>query len=614
MSDLTANCADRPRRTTSRVGGADASGRETERAPRWWLLLCLPLALHLLVPWPAEPVFNGDANRHVMTSVFFRDLLTDLPLSDPKGYATDYYEQYPALGLLIWPPLFHGLTGGLMWLSGTSVWVARGVVFCSYLAAAVLLKRICARRLAADVVPVVVLLFLMLPMVFQYGRYVMLEMTTLAFCLGCLDQFDLWLRSPVAAEAAGPNRVRHRNLYLAAVCAALAALTRFDAVVLLPTLLLLALLQRQTGRLRSLHTFGAAMVAIVLVAPTYALIWKEMGDLHLRQATESVGGEESSWLAEGCWTFYLKALPDQTGWPFLLFLTMGLVAAVRSKFRSMAIFVALLAGTYLTFSPLAELRARHTIYWLPALAAFAAVGGMQVIHLLTRCWPTRQLMVSSLVLTALFVGTSQATLRTPLFIAKGYSTAATRVLQSTRDGDAVLVDAWWDGNLIYHLRHLDPGRSRQVRRGDKLLYDFTSVPNIDFQSFVHSDEDILRSIAAADIACVVFEDPQPFSHIPVSQQLRTLIHSLPEVFVPIETVDVDVRFPQARPFCLRIFEVDRDRLHQLLQQYEYPVRDGGATDKTAASTSRTMRSFKPLVFSFFPDWHNILQAILPDAG
>ena len=79
---------------------------EAKTPVRRWLLLAalplLPLLLHLVTLAPAEPVFNGDANRHVMTSVFFRDFLIDLPLSHPKQYAEAYYEQYPALGLMVW--------------------------------------------------------------------------------------------------------------------------------------------------------------------------------------------------------------------------------------------------------------------------------------------------------------------------------------------------------------------------------------------------------------------------------------------------------------------------------------------------------------------------------
>ena len=51
----------------------------------------------------------------------------------------------------------------------------------------------------------------------------MLEMPTLALCLVCLDQFDVWLA-----------RNQKGHLFCAALAAAFAALTRFDAIVLLP--------------------------------------------------------------------------------------------------------------------------------------------------------------------------------------------------------------------------------------------------------------------------------------------------------------------------------------------------------------------------------------------
>ena len=124
------------------------SSMDTRRPYRRWLLLAsLPLLLHFVVLAPAEPVYNGDANRHMMTSVFFRDFLSDMPVANPKQYAEDYYNQYPALGLMIWPPLFHGVVGALMTVFGTSVWVARCYVFCSFLLAAFSLYKLCRRRM-----------------------------------------------------------------------------------------------------------------------------------------------------------------------------------------------------------------------------------------------------------------------------------------------------------------------------------------------------------------------------------------------------------------------------------------------------------------------------------
>ena len=46
-------------------------------------LAALPILVWCLSIQPAEPVFDGDSNRHVMTSIFFRDFLADGQYTDP---------------------------------------------------------------------------------------------------------------------------------------------------------------------------------------------------------------------------------------------------------------------------------------------------------------------------------------------------------------------------------------------------------------------------------------------------------------------------------------------------------------------------------------------------
>lgn len=547
---------------------SDTAAQPVQRMPttRLLLLLAVPLLLHVCVPAPDEPIFNGDANRHVMTSVFFRDFLNDLPLASPKQYAEEYYRQYPALGLMIWPPLFHGITGTLMLIFGTAVWVARGVVFSSFAVAAVCLYRICRRRVSADEAAIATLIFATLPLVFQYSRYVMLEMTTLALCMICFDRFDMWLR-------ADPDRFSQkdrssRNLYAAAVAAALAALTRFDAVLLLPALLLAAALQKQIPRLWNRHVAFAAVIALIIAGPVYAVIWQEAGDLHMRQAVESVGGESSRFFSEGCWWYYPAAIPDQTGKLLPPFLIAGLCLALVRYRRESAFFAAMLLAVWLTFTPLAELRVRHTIYWLPAVAWFAMIGARALIQLSVRERSSFRPAVTALVWAALLTGTTWSALQQPVYVLSGYQKAAGTVLHRTVPHDVVLVDAWWDGNFTYHLRHLDPSRTRHVVRGDALLYDFVNVPSVDFQSHVETDEDILRAVQNSKAACIVFEDPQPVEHIEISEQFHRLVLSQPDLFPPVETIPVKVRFPQAHDFQLRVFDINRDQLRLTLQRMD----------------------------------------------
>ena len=91
------------------------------------VVLCVAGAHAFASPW-GEPWKNNDETRHVMTGVFFRDALFDWRESaaDPRGYAARYYAQYPALGVLVWPPFFYAVEGGAMATFGTDYGVAHG--------------------------------------------------------------------------------------------------------------------------------------------------------------------------------------------------------------------------------------------------------------------------------------------------------------------------------------------------------------------------------------------------------------------------------------------------------------------------------------------------------
>ncbi len=528
-------------------------------------MAALPVLLHLVALAPAEPVFHGDANRHVMTSVFFRDFLVDAPLSHPMQYAEAYYKQYPALGLMVWPPLFHGVVGALMTIFGTSALVARLFVFATFAFAAFCLFRLCRRRMTDEQSVFVVVIFSLMPMIFEFSRFIMLEMPTLALCLFCVERFDAWLKEQ-----------RTGNLYIAAIAAALAALTRFDAAVLLPTLLLMATFEKKLRQLFTWHVPVATAIALTLIGPTYFIIWREMGDLHLRQAAESVSGTTSQIFASGSFWYYPSSIPGQAGWFVFAFFIVGLVAAFAKQNRPAAkVFAALLIGTYLTFTPLAELRPRHAIYWLPAIAYFAAVGTGVIARAIHRIGFRKTNFGNVTACVLIVCGTCITTFHLAPYRVVGYATAANAALQHSHVGDSIFIDGWWDGNITYHLRHLDPGRSRHIIRADQLLYEFTNVPTVDFQQHVETDAEILNAILNTNASCIVFEDPQPFGEIPISKRIHELIKSLSEQFPPLETVPVSVAFPGARQFKLKVFSMNAAQLRAHLD-----LMDGNTTNGT----------------------------------
>jgi len=66
------------------------------------------VVLVLFMTAPADGAFYwSDAPRHALNGVFVKDLFQAMPFENPKGFAYDYYVRYPALTILLYPPLFY---------------------------------------------------------------------------------------------------------------------------------------------------------------------------------------------------------------------------------------------------------------------------------------------------------------------------------------------------------------------------------------------------------------------------------------------------------------------------------------------------------------------------
>src|SRR5262245_48082954 len=139
----------------------------------FFLLLGVLAGLHVGHARIGEPFFNNDESRHVMTGVYFRDLAVDAPASELRDYTSRYYLQYPALGLLIWPPMFHAIEGLAMLVFGDSLLTAKLLVGTFAALACWYLFRLVRRTHTPATAALAVLLFGLAPMVFQFTEYVM---------------------------------------------------------------------------------------------------------------------------------------------------------------------------------------------------------------------------------------------------------------------------------------------------------------------------------------------------------------------------------------------------------------------------------------------------------
>lgn len=493
----------------------------------------------------SEPFYNNDETRHVMTGVYFRDVLHDAPVSNLRGYTINYYLQYPALGLLVWPPFFYFIEGLLMSIFGTSLIVSKALVVLFAALACCYLFRLVCRTHDDSTATVAVLIFALAPLVFNLSHYVMLDVPTLALGLAATYHFILYLEEQ-----------RRRHLLLAALAAALSALTRFDAVYLIPLFLLLLISGRRLRLLWRKEVLIVAALALVIVAPFYAISASGIGWMHFKFATETLNPNDPAFLSLKRFFFYPSLLPTQISWVALVPAAIGLAFGLTKAGRAAsAPYLAIIAATYLTFTPLGELESRHTIYWLPAFALCAATGLRVVAHQLRA--PRLHLPLAALVL----IGMAWTVLAKPRLYLRGYEEAARYVAANGQTSPYCFFLGRLNGNFVYQLRRHDPARKLWVLRADKLLYSVVAMPDAEHRQFAANDEEALGVIYKFDPEFLVVEQPPPPRHLTPDEQLRlsfeeqvrAVLINHPERFKLEREIAVDSNDPDYAGMRLLVF-------------------------------------------------------------
>jgi hypothetical protein len=490
------------------------------------VLFMLPLVTVFAVQWlwwsPSEPFLNGDETRHVMTGVFVHDAIQDAGYRTPKAYAQRYYAQYPCLGLLVWPPGFYALQGVAMTVFGPTFEVGRWTAFACCLVACAYLFGLANRTHGPAVACLAALVFGLCRETFEHSRAVMLEVPTVAAALGFIFHFERYL-----------DRRRRWELLLVGFWLVVTGLMRYDAVVLLPYVLLRLAVTKRFALLRRwdvLLTVGGVLVAL---APVYGLAAMHIGDQHAIGATAGTNEEVSRDGWDGI-LYYPYRLWHQLGFYAAEFAVIGgLVALVVPTIRAKSgIYLALIAATYGTFTPMAEQESRHSIYWLPAWAVLAAESCFLPWRL------ARDRLVSGVLAFLLVLATSTWILLQPVPWVQGYGDAAKYVLANSRGPTVCLFDGLMDGTFIYEMRAADPTRRVWVYRGDKLFYAVRSDPAAGYKEWVETDADLRRRLEAAAPDFIVLEDPPLKYDLPMPKRLRAVLAAWPERFERVETLSI----------------------------------------------------------------------------
>ncbi len=502
--------------------------------------ILLMLLAQAIVYKPSEPFCNNDETRHVMTGVFFRDVLHDFPLAHPRAYAIRYYLQYPALGFPLWPPMFHMVEGLFMAIFGTSMLVSKAWILgfaalaCFY--CFLLVRWTHGEETAALAVP----LLAFSPLFFELSHEVMLEIATLAFGLGATYHFVRFL-----------DVQRRRDLFAAAALSSFAALTRFNAVYLLPVFLFLVIARRQWRMFRSREGYLALALAALLVAPFYVITASEFGWVYGKLVSGNVGNTGPP-LSLGGFLYYPTQIPLQIGWVAVLPCLVGFVHALapNRKWRSLP-YLTVAVVIFLMFSPMGIREPRFVIYWLPSLGLFAAEG----VRVLSGWLGSPRLREAAYAAIGALVvlGTAAASLAKPVEYVRGYDEAARYVVQNTRTSRCCFFEGGLNGNFIYQMRRADPKGNLWVLRGDKLLYSVVFYARVGTRENRESDGAMLATLYKYDPDLIVVEEPETFEDLDAAKQFRAILASRPDRFRLEKTISVETNHKKFGDLKLKIY-------------------------------------------------------------
>lgn len=481
--------------------------RTLAKAPGRWdhrsigLLLCvLVIAMVAILRGIriGEFSYNVDEAQHAVTGLYAAGLLHDHP-AHPIQYTYQFYAQYPAIGVIHWPPLFYAFEGLSFLLLGPSVVAARLTVL-AFTLLGLFAWFDMVRELQNEWTAVLsTALLALLPALLLFEKTVMLEIPCLSLCIAascCWTRYLLYEKRStlfwLVGFASAALLTKQNSVYLPLFCLASAiALGRWRLLVKPPVLW--------------------SVLSVALIAgPYYFLVHRFHWQITKMNLTDSgVSGIAKA-------VFYWKCLPGQLGWTLLALSLLGLVTSPRWDRRSTTLLMLTWIGAcYVTFTLTGLKDARHTLYWLPPFTYF--VAGM-----LTRMFPRQPLRAVAGAAAAVLLGSSLVaawSYQRPYV--SGYSAAAKAVTQIA-PGGIILYDGDLPGNFIFFLRANDPHRHFLVLR--KALYAYRIDKRWGSEELVHDREGIEDLLRHDGVRFVVVSDRMRLD-FDVQRNLRDMLQS-----------------------------------------------------------------------------------------
>lgn len=426
----------------------------------------------------------SDAPRHALNGVFVMDLLRDLPLDDPAGYAYRCYAQYPALTSLFYPPLFYAISAPFYALLGVFQEVAL-----HYIAFGLGCWRLARFWLDMQGALAFALLMLVLPEVAFWGRQVMLEVPSFAFLVWSAVTFPKHWREG-----------SRTGLYGAAVLLVLALYTKVSVAYVGVGYVLLLAWHHRLAVLRQRDHGAVLLLSAIGLVPLVVLTLK-FGQANVQAVVGGVADAVASRTSLAGWLWYARQLPEQLSWPLFVACGAGLLWALARQrhapwFAGVRFWLLWLVVGYVFYSLIDLKEARHSVYLLPALVFFA-VGATQ--HLLPRPYASAALIMlagATAAITAFW---------RPVYYVEGYAKAVDVIAKRAPNDSVVLFSGYRDGAFMFNMRAREDRRDLSVLRADKMLLSVAVRRELGVEEKPMTDEQLAQLINDSGVHYVVMQ-------------------------------------------------------------------------------------------------------------
>lgn len=483
----------------STPGVAEAQARAAARTAReqrtakWRTPLILAVLLTVAAVVISRGIGRGEFNihsdeaQHAMTGLFFADFLRDLPLAEPIEYAFRYYAQYPSLGLIHWPPMFHFSEGVMFLLLGPSAVAARLTTLTFVLIGCAYWFRLVRWLRGETTAAVATLLLVFNPELLLYEKAAMLEAPSVALAIAASYYWLRYLR-----ESSRGVLVRF------VIFACLALLTKQTTIYLAAFCLLTLLVRSRWKLLRQRDILTGILVCLLVLGPFFITAFVLHGQtISYDVVKRGITGHNPLF-------FYLTKLPGQLGLILFVLSVAGILTAWKWDKRENSIDMgAWILACYFSFTILAGKETRYILYWLPPFIYFAS-------GFLVAAWGPRWRRIAGAAAAVFLIGwQTVAAWEFERPYVSGFASAASRVVAEARSG-IVLFDGDLPGNFAFFVRKFDEERDFVVLR--KALYASRISKEFGHEELVSSPAEIIEVIRSYGIQHIVVSDSEDFEY------------------------------------------------------------------------------------------------------